>query len=886
MSIDTTKTKTSPELSKASLDSSAKRIDDLALALHATFPAGKTGTLVTKPLTSVQDLTLVYSPGVAAPVMAIVNNPAEADRLTSRGNRVAVVTNGTAVLGLGNVGPVAAIPVMEGKAALLKQLGGIDGVNIELAASDPDQMVAHVQALAPGFAGILLEDISSPECFHIEQALQQSLDIPVFHDDQHGTAVSVVAAVIGALARQGKSLAQARIVFCGAGAAALGSARLLLTRGVQPSQIILCDVVGPLTVARHDLDSWQRPFATERDISSIEEALNEADVLIGLSVAGAIRPDMLIGMAQKPVVLVLANPEPEIAPETVMAHRPDAIVGTGRSDYPNQVNNLLAFPYLFRGALDVGARRISDGMLNAAVDALLSLAEDDRLLPWPLDPRLRAKVSGAVADAARAEGLAQRDHAAEIRAEPPTRLEQDSLGPVRIPFEKLYGAQTQRALLNFPLSGTPIGRMPALIRNLARVKKAAAMTNLAVGEIEHPLASAIINACDEIIAGQWHDQFVVDVFQGGAGTSSNMNANEVIANRALELIGANRGDYHRLSPNDHVNRSQSTNDAYATAVRLTVFDQNERLVAALGRLEHAMAAKSQEFEHIAKLGRTQLQDAVPMTLGQEFGAFAATIAEDIARASELATLFLEVNLGGTAIGTGIGASEAYRQRISSHLAEVTVLPVKNAANLVEASWDMGAFVLYSGMLKRVASKLSKVANDLRLLSSGPQGGIGEIALPDRQPGSSLMPGKVNPVIPEAVNQVAFRVFGLDLSITFAAEGGQLQLNAFEPLILWSLHEAVDLLVAACDMLIDNCVKEIEACEARCASNLGNSTALATALVPLIGYARSAAVAQLAKDAGSLRSALEILEPAYLGIIDGKAASCDDRQMIATSNQVK
>lgn len=842
-------------------------LDAAALALHATAPAGKVGTMVTKPLTSVQDLTLVYSPGVAAPVRAIALDASEADRLTGRGNRVAVITNGTAVLGLGNVGPLAAIPVMEGKAALLKQLAGIDGVNLELAADDPAQMVAHVQALAPGFAGILLEDVSSPDCFWIERELQRSLDIPVFHDDQHGTAVCVVAAVIGARSRQGKSLQDARIVFCGAGAAALGSARLLLTRGVAASQIILCDVLGPLTKLRTDLDEWQKPFATAQSVKSIADALVDADVLIGLSVGCAISAEMLDGMANAPVILALANPDPDIAPEIAKLRRPDALIGTGRSDYPNQVNNLLAFPYLFRGALDVGARKISDGMLNAAVDALLALADGERLLPWPLDPRLREQVSAAVANAARAEGLARRDQRAAPALRPPVRIEHDSLGPVEIPFEKLYGAQTQRALDNFPLSGIPIARMPALVCNLARVKKAAARSNLEVGEIDQTIAAAIETACDEIIAGQWHDQFVVDVLQGGAGTSSNMNANEVIANRALELIGATRGNYARLSPNDHVNRSQSTNDAYATAVRLTVVDQNRRMVAALSRLEETMAAKGRQFGHIAKLGRTQLQDAVPMTLGQEFGAFAATIAEDIARADELAALFYEVNLGGTAIGTGIGASAAYRERISGHLADVTNLPVRNASNLVEASWDMGAFVLYSGMLKRVASKLSKIANDLRLLSSGPQGGIGEIRLPDRQPGSSLMPGKVNPVIPEAVNQVAFRVFGLDLSITFAAEGGQLQLNAFEPLILWSMHEAVDLLVSACDMLVKNCVDDIEACEDRCAANLGNSTALATELVPRIGYARAAAVAQLAQQSGSLRSALERLEPNHTDIFD-------------------
>lgn len=441
-----------------------------------------------------------------------------------------------------------------------------------------------------------------------------------------------------------------------------------------------------------------------------------------------------------------------------------------------------------------------------------------------------------------------------------SRTERDPLGPVEVPTDRLYGAQTERARRNFPLTGVPVGAMPELIVALAQVKQAAARVNLRIGELPTDVAGAIIAACDEVIAGGHRDHFPVDVCQGGAGTSTNMNANEVIANRADELLGQPRGS-GAVNANDHVNRNQSTNDAYATAVRLAVHALNGRLCTALESLAAAMDERAGAFSTIAKLGRTQLQDAVPMTLGQEFAAFATTLREDVARAQEMARLMLEVNLGGTAIGTGIAASSGYREAICAELAEVTGLPVTPAANLIEATWDMGAFVLYAGMLKRVAAKLSKIANDLRLLSSGPAGGIGEIRLPARQPGSSLMPGKVNPVIPEAVNAAAFRVYGLDLTVSMAAQGGQLQLNAFEPVIFWSIHEGVHLLANAMDMLGRECVAGIEADPARCRENLARSTALATALVPLIGYARAAAVARRAQETGSLAEAVLALEPA-------------------------
>ena len=443
------------------------------------------------------------------------------------------------------------------------------------------------------------------------------------------------------------------------------------------------------------------------------------------------------------------------------------------------------------------------------------------------------------------------------------RTELDPLGEILVPDHCLHGAQTERACRNFQVTGTPVSTMPKLLVALAQVKKAAAMTNAAIGEVGKVRADAIIRACDEIIAGSHHEHFCVDVCQGGAGTSTNMNANEVIANRAKQILEAELGRALEVHPNDHVNRNQSTNDAYATAVRLTMVALTSTLIGATERLSSAFDEKAHAFRDIAKLGRTQLQDAVPMTLGAEFGAFAATLREDAARLREISRLFLEINLGGTAIGTGIAAHPDYRAHVCDTLAEVTGLEVSAAPNLIEATWDMGAFVLYSGMLKRLATKLSKISNDLRLLSSGPVGGVGEIELPKRQPGSSIMPGKVNPVIPEAMNAIAFRVIGLDLTVTFAAEAGQLQLNAFEPVICWSLYEAATLLTRGMDMLRENCVVGIEAHEERCRANLESSTALAAELVPLVGYARAAAVAAHAQQIGSLPDAVEALEPELL-----------------------
>lgn len=435
------------------------------------------------------------------------------------------------------------------------------------------------------------------------------------------------------------------------------------------------------------------------------------------------------------------------------------------------------------------------------------------------------------------------------------RIEVDPIGLIEVPAERLYGAQTQRAIENFPISGQSIANLDALLVSLAEVKKACAITNLKAAELDRKTGQAIIAACDEIIAGQWRSEFPIDVLQGGAGTSTNMNMNEVLANRALQILGLTPGACGSVHPNDHVNRNQSTNDAYATAVRISCIRLNKVLVDAIMKLALAFSAKAESFADIPKLGRTQLQDAVAIGLGDEFRAFADTLLEDVDRGREIASLFLEINLGGTAVGSGLGATQAYRDSVVSELSAVTGLQLVRARNLYEASWDMGAFVLYSGFLKRLASKLSKISNDLRLLASGPRGGIAEIRLPGRQAGSSLMPGKVNPVIPEAVNQVAYRVFGLDTSITFAAEAGQLQLNAFEPLIVASIHEGVTLLVSAMNVFRQNCVEGIEADTVRCKNTLTKSLAQATELVQELGYAAASDIVNLAhRDGITLRQA--------------------------------
>jgi len=443
-----------------------------------------------------------------------------------------------------------------------------------------------------------------------------------------------------------------------------------------------------------------------------------------------------------------------------------------------------------------------------------------------------------------------------------TRIEHDLLGDREVPADAYWGVHTLRAVENFPITGTTVGQYPHLVRGLALVKAAAAEANHEVGLLDTTRRDAIVQACAEIANGALHDQFVVDVIQGGAGTSTNMNANEVIANRALEILGHRKGDYGQLHPNDHVNLSQSTNDAYPTAVNVATICATRSLVDAMGALEQAFARKALEFRDVLKMGRTQLQDAVPMTLGQEFSTYAVMIKEDRARLSEASLLLHEVNLGATAIGTGLNAPVGYAASAIAHLVELTDLPLVTAANLIEATQDPGAFVHLSGVLKRVAVKLSKICNDLRLLSSGPRAGLGEINLPAMQAGSSIMPGKINPVIPEMVNQVAYEVIGNDVAITMAAEAGQLQLNAFEPIIVHSLSESLMHLTNACTVLGERCVDGISANVDVMAERVANSIGLATALNPLLGYLISTEVAREAQVSG--RSVKEIvLERGYL-----------------------
>src|SRR4051794_11833959 len=430
-----------------------------------------------------------------------------------------------------------------------------------------------------------------------------------------------------------------------------------------------------------------------------------------------------------------------------------------------------------------------------------------------------------------------------------TRTEHDLLGNREVPADAYYGIHTLRAVENFPVTGTPISHYPDLIRALAQIKMAAARANHDLGLLNRTRTDAIVEACREIEAGKLHDQFVVDVIQGGTGTSTNMNANEVIANRALEILGHERGDYLHLHPNEHVNMSQSTNDVYPTALKLATYMSIFRLVDTMGYLRAAFQRKAEEFRDVLKMGRTQLQDAVPMTLGQEFSTYAVMLGEDEERLKEAALLIREINLGATAIGTGINAHPHYAPLVCSLLAGISGVPVVTAPNLIEATQDCGSFVQLSGVLKRVAVKLSKTCNDLRLLSSGPRAGLGEINLPPRQAGSSIMPGKVNPVIPELVNQIAFEVIGNDMTVTFAAEAGQLQLNAFEPIIAHSMFKSINHLSQACTILAQRCVSGITANRDRMLANVHDSVGIVTALNPWIGYENATALAQEALATG-------------------------------------
>ena len=441
------------------------------------------------------------------------------------------------------------------------------------------------------------------------------------------------------------------------------------------------------------------------------------------------------------------------------------------------------------------------------------------------------------------------------------REEADSLGSVRVPRDALYGVQTQRAVENFAITGAAIRDYPEFVESLAMVKQSAAIANKGLGLLDPGKADAVIRACERIIAGEFHDQFVVDLIQGGAGTSTNMNANEVIANLALEILGQPRGRYDLVSPLDDVNMSQSTNDVYPTAARIAVIRASQALRVALTGLVAALEAKSKEFHDVIKLGRTQLQDAVPMTLELEFQAFAVMMAEDHDRLREFEALLAEVNLGGTAIGTRINAPSGYQSVVLAQLSRISGIPVTPSKHLVEATSDPGAFVLASAMLKRLAVKLSKIANDLRLLNSGPAAGLNEINLPKMQPGSSIMPGKINPVIPEAVNQACFEVMGNDVAITLAAQAGQLQLNAMQPLITYKLLESAAVLRRAVVMFTHRCIEGITANRERCREYVDKSAAVATILSPYVGYAAAARVAKLALE--SNRTVIDVVRAEQL-----------------------
>lgn len=431
-----------------------------------------------------------------------------------------------------------------------------------------------------------------------------------------------------------------------------------------------------------------------------------------------------------------------------------------------------------------------------------------------------------------------------------TRLEEDLLGQRHVPADAYYGIHTLRAVENFNISNVTISDVPEFVRGMVMTKKAATLANKELGVIPSDVAKFIIQACDLILdTGKCMDQFPSDVFQGGAGTSVNMNANEVIANVALELMGKEKGEYEFVNPNDHVNRSQSTNCAYPTGFRIAVFNSVAKLSEAIGYLKGAFELKSQEFNTVLKMGRTQLQDAVPMTVGQEFHAWAVTLNEEIKNLDYTSKLLLEVNLGATAIGTGLNAATGYQELAVKHLAEVTGLECVPAEDLIEATSDCGAYVMIHGALKRLAVKLSKICNDLRLLSSGPRTGLNELNLPELQAGSSIMPAKVNPVVPEVVNQVCFKVLGNDNTISFAAEGGQLQLNVMEPVIAQSMFESLDILTNACVNLRDKCVDGITVNKEICEAHVFNSIGIVTYLNPYIGHHEGDIVGKICAETG-------------------------------------
>jgi len=478
-------------------------------------------------------------------------------------------------------------------------------------------------------------------------------------------------------------------------------------------------------------------------------------------------------------------------------------------------------------------------------DALASVLKDQPAL----HAALVARAGRAIADRLRGADAMLAGAGRSLGFGGPSRKEHDFLGEREVPDAALYGVQTLRAMENFPITGVLLCQFPELVVALAQVKEAAARANLQLGLLEPETANAIIRAAREIQQGRHHEHFRVDMIQGGAGTSSNMNANEVIANRALEILGHPRGSYAQVHPNEHVNLSQSTNDVYPTAVKLALHHAIVALKLAMTDLVGAFLRKGDEFAPHLKMGRTQLQDAVPMTLGQEFAAFGHTIAEDVDRLTEAQALIRETNMGATAIGTRITAPAGYAELVCTILSEVSGLQLITAPDLIEATADTGSFVQLSGVLKRCAVKISKICNDLRLLSSGPRTGFGEINLPPMQPGSSIMPGKVNPVIPEVVNQVCFDVIGGDVTVTMAAEAGQLQLNVFEPVIAFRLLRNIQSMRNACVVLRERCIEGITPNPDRMRQLVEHSIGIVTALVPILGYEKCAEVAMAALQSG-------------------------------------
>lgn len=464
------------------------------------------------------------------------------------------------------------------------------------------------------------------------------------------------------------------------------------------------------------------------------------------------------------------------------------------------------------------------------------------------------------------------------------RIESDLLGELQVPAEAYYGVQTQRALNNYRISNTHMCDYPEYVKAIAYVKMAAAQANAELGVLDKNIADAISKACREIIDGKFLDQFPVDMMQGGAGTSVNMNANEVIANRALEIMGHKKGEYQFCSPNDHVNCAQSTNDAYPTAFRYTFVRMNKHLVAALEELICALRAKGKEFKDVLKMGRTQLQDAVPMTSGQEFNAFANNLEEEIANLGRNAVLLLEINMGGTAIGTGLNAVPGFAELCTKRMSELCGEKFVKSPDLVEATPDTGAYVSYSAALKRLAVKLSKMCNDLRLMASGPRCGLHEINLPPMAPGSSIMPGKVNPVIPELMNQVCFKVIGNDICVSFAAEAGQLQLNVMEPVITESVLESVTWLINAIDTLRTKCIEGITVNREHCDNMVKNSIGIVTALNPYIGYKSSTKVAKEALASG--RAVYDIVLEQGLMTQEKLDEALDPKKMLGAHDLLK